>query len=545
MKGRQDYWVVLAGPAVTLGVDTWSRTTDPFNAPKLLLLGIVAGFGLAQFVFHSKSLQKIHFSPELGVALLLICALVGALIFSGSPISQQFYGAVDRNLGFLHYLFLTFIFLGSTTVNFQYVWPRTIKSLVYIGSAQAFYAIIQFIGMDPAPWKNPNNLIFGTLGNPDFLSSFMALSAISTFYFINIETRVRVRLLFVFSFILQILVIYLSTASQGLVLLGFGLAGIFLLKMYGLSRKLGLITLAGQSLILCACALGIFQHGPLARYLYQDSISFRGDYWRAGLAMFTHNWFHGVGLDSYGDYFLMYRDTRAISRHRFEVVSNSAHNLFIDLGSTGGIFLLVAYIALILLVALKIYRMLRRKISFPVSFQYLVLLWLCFNLQTLVSINVSSIAVWGWIFSGLILAFEVNDTNKSALKSKNRSSRNFDFIWISILFVGIFAGAVLPQLSKNSKLADAFARNNPAVINQALMAYPRNAEQMSRISEVYKKLGYDDMAIELARESLNENPNSVRALRIIARSPKASLNEARLAASRLKKFDPLWEYSDN
>jgi O-antigen ligase len=120
--------------------------------------------------------------------------------------------------------------------------------------------------------------------------------------------------------------------------------------------------------------------------------------------MFQENWLHGVGLDSYGDYFRMYRDTIAANRRGLDVFSNSAHNIFIDLAATGGIVLLLSYLSIVGLVVFSVLRTFKSSTDVSLEFKILVILWIAFNMQTLISINVPSLAIWGWIFSGLILA---------------------------------------------------------------------------------------------------------------------------------------------
>ena len=85
----------------------------------------------------------------------------------------------------------------------------------------------------------------------------------------------------------------------------------------------------------------------LFRSLYKPSVTYRGDYWHAGIEMFkSHPWF-GVGLDAYGDYYRAERTLAATLRRGPSTVSNAAHNVFIDIAATAGIFALLAYLAVI------------------------------------------------------------------------------------------------------------------------------------------------------------------------------------------------------
>jgi O-antigen ligase len=54
--------------------------------------------------------------------------------------------------------------------------------------------------------------------------------------------------------------------------------------------------------------------------------------------MTLENLTNGVGVDSYGYFYKEYRDLEAIERTGPERVSNTAHNVFLDISSGAGIF---------------------------------------------------------------------------------------------------------------------------------------------------------------------------------------------------------------
>ena len=109
-----------------------------------------------------------------------------------------------------------------------------------------------------------------------------------------------------------------------------------------------------------AAALAIFgmlQKGPLTGLLYKPSVSVRGYYWNAAIEMFKSNPLTGVGFDSYGYYFKEFRSIEYPLRYGFELTSSNAHNTFLQLFATGGFFLGISYLTLVistLLVGLKL-----------------------------------------------------------------------------------------------------------------------------------------------------------------------------------------------
>jgi len=536
MKGSARYWPILAGPIVTLALSFgWTATSDSF---KLLALGIVAGLALALVTLALRNSARKLLSQEFIAAIFFIFGLSAPIIFSNSPHAQQIYGVSGRNLGFLHYLFLLFVLLGISTLDFKFVWPQILKSLVIVGILEAGYGALQFLGLDPVPWKNPDKWIFGTFGNPNYLSSFLALSAIATFYVALVEKRFVYKIYWSALALFQSGIVLLSASSQGLILLSFGVCGFISIVSFNRSRILGISSLISTLLAGLVGVLGIFQIGPLSKYLYQDSVSYRGDYWRAGIRMFKDNWLHGVGLDSYGDYFRMYRDNIAANRRGLDVFSNSAHNIFIDLAATGGIVLLLGYLSLIGIVAFSVARAFKSSSVVSLEYKILVILWVAFNLQTVISINVPSLAIWGWIFSGLILAYENVRNPIKTLQRVQKKGLQKSSVTTSTVCCLFCIALVAPLINRDVKLADALSKNQISEISHALLINPKDADQIAGVAIAYEKLGRSNEALALARSAISENPNSPRAWKIILESREASLLDKDRAKIALLRLDP-------
>jgi hypothetical protein len=389
------------------------------------------------------------------------------------------------------------------------------------------------------PWVNPDKWIFGTFGNPNYLSSFLALSVIATAYVAVVEKKFAVRILWLSIALFQIGVIFFSGSSQGLILVSFGLFAILVILLSQRSKILGWILSALGSLAALIATLGIFQYGPLTKFLYQDSVSYRGDYWRAGMRMFNDNLSYGVGLDSYGDYYRMYRDATSANRRGLDVVSNSAHNLFIDLAATGGIILLVGYLAILGLVSLSVFSAFRSGSRITLEYKVLITLWLAFNLQTLISINVPALAIWGWIFSGLILAYG-NEGEYAELLDNKRRKKDNNYLVFSSVCCAICVSFVSPLISRDVKLADSLSGNNIPEITQVILSFPRDADQIARMAIAFKEAGLEEESLKLARRAIVENPNSARAWQVILVNPNANLEDKEMARKALRRLDPFF-----
>jgi hypothetical protein len=290
--------------------------------------------------------------------------------------------------------------------------------------------------------------------------------------------------------------------------------------------------------------LGIFQIGPLTRFLYQDSTSLRGDYWRAGIAMFKENFFSGVGLDSYGDNYRQFRDATAGQRRGLDIYADSAHNLLIDLAATGGLLLLVSYLLINILVIVSILRTIRT--SNPVKIEYLALpiVWVTFQIQTLISINVSSLAIWGWIAGGLLLSQNRKTVSNSHFKEsgrrrveRNRSKNEFLAAFLAI----IFTLAVFPSLRSDLRLGSAVNSTNSSDLINTVTSWPRSCYLMAKAEEAYSDAGGNDLALQISIKSVENNPKCFDSWRHIFENPLSSVSDKLMAKQKMLSLDPLLE----
>jgi tetratricopeptide (TPR) repeat protein len=178
--------------------------------------------------------------------------------------------------------------------------------------------------------------------------------------------------------------------------------------------------------------LGMLQKGPLTYLLYKDSVSTRGYYWRAGIEMLKSEPFTGVGVDRYGAYFKQFREVAYPLKYGFEINSSNAHNTIIQIFSTAGLFVGVSYLFIlgyIFFSGLKLVKNTKadqQKIALA-----LLATWIGFQAQSIISIDMIGISVWGWLLGGSILGLSrsVEDdstkdlNNNSTLKNKISATR--------------------------------------------------------------------------------------------------------------------------
>jgi O-antigen ligase len=425
-KGNSGYkrttqikWALFTACLMTLFVNP--KLADPFNAPKLYLLICGTIILLGFLIFGGDNFVKSRDTSTIMV-IIFICA-IGIAVLLTDVKYQALFGDSLRQTGFIAYFGFA-VYLLTVYKFFRFDSKQDFYIAIgAVGSTLAVYGIVQYSGNDPFPWINQYNPIITTLGNPNYSAALMAILATLSFSFIFDRQIVAWQRIFFLMLTLGLVVtIYLSDARQGLLSLAIGIGFFISLKLLKKNTVFGSISLLGLFSVSILAVAGILQKGPLERFLYKDSVSLRGHYWRAGLKMFKENIFSGVGIDSYGNYFRLYRDSNFPVRYGYDLTSNNAHNVPIQLFATGGILVGLSYLAIILLIIYYFIKGFKRLGGSELNMLCgAFAAWLAFQSQSIVSIDNIGLTIWGWVLGGLILGLTKTDNRESpALGSKSK-----------------------------------------------------------------------------------------------------------------------------
>ena len=400
-------WLIWGGALVTLVM--WLSLNDPFNSPKSWILSIAAFWLLGWIIFHFK-----HFITDRTLKQATILALLFVLALAAAWIATDnkfigFFGQYGRKTGFLEYLSLIIFFLAAAYLLRLTRTAVLERAVVFMGSALGIYGFFQHYKIDFVKWHYLYNSVLGTLGNPDFAGAIMAILLVFNFG-IAIEAKHKrwFRAVAAANVLLLVVVIVFSQARQGLLAAGVGVGFIALVWIYQRQRKVAQL-LSGLSIFTGAVVIaGLLKIGPLTRLFYKDSVTFRGDYWRAAVRMFIHHPLFGVGLDRYGAYFRQYRDATQTLRRGPLVLADAAHDVPLQIAATGGIFVLLAFLVLTGFTLWRGIIALRRTAG---SQQILVAVifaaWITYQVQSLISIDNIGIAIWGYILGGAVVGISL------------------------------------------------------------------------------------------------------------------------------------------
>lgn len=525
---------------------------DPINAPKFLILTVLGVISIGLVLPNLKLSTEIDRDRFISILLvgLFILGLVVALLSGETSWKEQFFGVYGRNTGFVTYVSLAFIFLALVIFFSKELLGKLIVTLVVCGSLSSVYGLLQFLDLDPVGWSNPYSPIIGFLGNPNFQSSFLGMASVALFDRIfRDEAGKFQKAIVIAGLLLNLFIIVQSDSQQGLLVF---LLGTSIVLVGHLSRLANKIYFRGVTLVVLVlgilASMGLLQKGPFASVLYQPSVTFRGDYWRAGIRMFRENLLNGLGLDSFGSFYRLYRDSVATLRRGPEITTNAAHNVVIDLAANGGVLLVVPYILLMFFTIWLFIRAMRVDSEDKSALVLVFSLWLCYQAQSLISINLVSLATWGWVFMGLsvglslyILREKVTAPERVVKIKANTFPKEVSAGAIVFSFICAILGTVVGVLPLVGSATERTAIQSGSVekVIEAAFKEPRDPDRMNNLAAILGNSGYPEQALKIAKATVQEFPTSYVGWRIITQVNNALPLEKEEALKKMRELDPL------
>jgi O-antigen ligase len=543
-------YIAIGAVGITL-IITDRVNTEPVNIPKMLLLtglaGAVLGMMLWAKVLLQKSIRNISF-----LILIFSILLISSSSLSSNPFERGFYGGYGRSTGALTYISLGLILLAVSTFKEFSSYIKIIKAFIIAAVANIIYSLFAGAGYDVFQWSNPfNGAVLGTFGNPNFIGAFMGIF-VSTMFIALISYRTeRMKLLITsLGILLGIIVIKLSDALQGAIIPIFGISALSLiyLKYFPKYKRVRGSAAIFYLLGFIVGGLGILNKGPLAQLLYKPSLTFRGEYWQAGINMGLEKPLFGVGIDSYGTYFRTFRNESATVLPGMDVTTDAAHNVFIDIFSGGGFPLLFLYLLLNIFVAITAIKHIKVSTKFDPYFTFFFVGWLTYTVQSIFSINQIGLAIWGWLFAGAIIGYsklipDQNESSRSIPKSKQQSSQQSLAPAGAVLsaFVGLVVGLLiaLPPMVRDTQFRNIQTKSGDSqkLIDLA-NSWPLDSIRMNRASVLLANSGLNGLSAEVALNGTKSFPNDYAAWYTLYELSAEGSTERESYRKVLNRIDP-------
>jgi len=395
--------VAVAGTAVFI----WPSKTAAYGLPKATLVSLAALGILVLFVARWVICRRaeIPSAPVLWAAGLVVAFMAIAAVTSNTPLVAVMGSARPTGLtSYIGYLILAM----AAASSFRYQgFGRLVEAAGIAVAVIGLYGLAQAAGWQPIPFGILTAPVFSTLGNANFLSGWLAVTAPLLIWLLFRQARPAARCALAGLLALSLVVIVASRSFQGIPALLAGCVlplGLWLFE--GRRRRaLGGGGFSGPTLA-AAGALAVIAGVAGATLLPASPISGglapRLDYWSAAVRVLGDNHVTGIGSDTFSQFYPSYY--RSVSGVPYESTDNP-HNVPLDMFVSGGVLLGSAYLAMLLLTGGTLWRGLRRLEG---PDRHLLAAtggaWVAYQVQSIVSIDVPPLAVFHWVLTGAIVA---------------------------------------------------------------------------------------------------------------------------------------------
>jgi len=513
----------------------WNK--DGMIIPKLIIM-----FTLAMYLFPILVVnrQLILSSKITKFVVIIQCVLLVqnliVLITSSAPLEQQIFGRTGRGLGLVTTFSLAIILLATMLFVEVNQKNHILLGLIISGFISSLYSVLQSFGIDILKWESKTNGVIGTLGNPNFQSAFAAIVIVpSILYFSKSRKQYLLALL---SFMFFSFTIYRTQSTQGIIAGFFSITiALIIFSWYKNKLLFGFMHLSGFVLSTFAI-LGMLNMGPLSGYLYKVSIQSRGDFWRSAFTTANDNPIFGVGLDSFGDYSLKYRDQIA-ANHSFAEYTDNAHNFFLEHAATGGYPSAILNLLIVISVLFAFIIIQRDIKKFDVTIVSLFSAWAAFQMTTVISPGNLVTMHWNAIISGAIIGItkSVSPTQVSMPKVSENKVKNLSPV--NLVFCIIALVIMFPVFNVDRIQLTGMQTGDANLVMRATTSYPEATVRYSLIGKELLDSGLTQQSLELARSGVEFNPHSAGLWALILVNPNAPMSERLEAKERILELDPL------
>ncbi len=398
-------------------------TLDYFYFPKLFVTQVIVLFMIG---IHLVSEDRVLVKNDL-IIKMLFC--YGLLVFISTCLSLDqsvsIWGKFGREEGFLTLVtyFLIFI-LSRNYIRWNEKYLRLIIGTAVIVS---LYGIMQYFDIDPIPRdmirENWRGRVFSTMGNPNFLSSYLLLILpFTVFEYLNSKKN---------AYLLSLSIIYtalLFTFTRSAV---FGFSAIVFFTILYVWKKpdktkasfvilFTILTLTvGINILSDGSLLGrIGSLGPEAAKLitksegYEKAGANRVYIWTRVIPLVKERPIWGYGLESLDQIFVERYSNEMLSIYGQVYSVDRAHNEFLNIAVSTGIPSLILYVGFLIL-NLKAGLI---NISKDVRYYPFVAAVFGYCLQAMFNISVVSVAFIFWAFLGAISNNSIFDDKTKQLQ---------------------------------------------------------------------------------------------------------------------------------
>ncbi len=528
------YSVIIWVVALTTVAATPNINKDALIIPKVVVLFLGTLFLLpyiGSLLKFNKSAKLIKLLGIILIAMLLQLSL--SMVKSNSPIEQQIFGRTGRGLGIITWgSILILCILSALSVN-QANSKKLLSGLGLSGAFALIYSLFQSYGLDFFPWDSKTNGVIGTLGNPNFVSSFSSIVSLPLLVYMTSKIKFKRTKILVNTILLIFLIfaIYRAESTQGYLTIILAFTMFYLIYIWYQNKYIFFGLFCFLILGLTFAIAGALNSGPLSKYLYKVSVQSRGEFWGSALEVSNTHPLFGVGIDSFGDFFLKYRKASVINEY-----TDSAHNYFLDYSANSGYLFMLLNIFLIMLTFLSFMKLQKNLSRFDGFIASLFCSYIVFLAQALISPISIPIILWGFIISGSIIGLAAKAESNFQIELRKKDL-HFNLLSLFTMLFGVLV--LFPYVNADRLQLQAMNSGDGDLAIKSAKMYPESVARYAVLSRALLESGLAGPALDLARSAVDFNPNAPSLWALIVINQAAPIEERKVAYEVLLKLDPL------
>ena len=167
--------------------------------------------------------------------------------------------------------------------------------------------------------------------------------------------------------------------------------------------------------------------------------------------------------------------------------------------------------------------------------------WIGYQAQSFISINQVGLAVWGWLFGGLVLGYSFIDSAQANQgKGFNRTVKKGSIQELAIPAIVSIVGIsmVAPAFITDQTFNTAIKSRSGEQIMAATQKFPKSNSRNFIAAQIYQNSQLNEQAISIAEDNVKTNTRDFNSWRMIAILSPVESEKAKNAVEQMKKLNP-------
>jgi hypothetical protein len=224
-------------------------------------------------------------------------------------------------------------------------------------------------------------------------------------------------------------------------------------------------------------------------------------------------------------------------------VSNSAHNVNIELFASAGLTLLIPYLLINFYAAYIAIKTILRIKSYNGTFYVLVTAWVCYQAQALISINQIGVAIWGWVLTGALIGYSkiLGSPEVSTATAAKKGKTNSQSATISLASaIGLATGLALafPAYYADVNWRSALKSSSIETVQAADTKWPLDSYRLANAALLFEQNKFPQQALEMGKLGIKHNPYYFDAWKVMATLSLSTKEEKDFATTKMHELDP-------